>query len=198
MRTSVTKDRQRHRGSGTSSTGCQPADAPGSSLARRARGPVTVGDQRMTTPTVTQRSVAAAAVGEQIGATDIVTERGDDGGGQDQGPHRWARGALGGRGGRHPGVDAAGHPVHPAGWARRLRRRRPRGRAARHRAVLLPCAPARRARAGAPLPARVGRADLEPPDRPGPGVRLELPLEEAAEGYRAMDERHAIKTLLRP
>ena len=33
----------------------------------------------MTTPTVTQRSVAAAAVGEQIGATDIVTERGDDG-----------------------------------------------------------------------------------------------------------------------
>jgi hypothetical protein len=25
-----------------------------------------------------------------------------------------------------------------------------------------------------------------------------LPLEEAAEGYRAMDERRAIKTLLRP
>lgn len=27
---------------------------------------------------------------------------------------------------------------------------------------------------------------------------LELPLEQVAEGYRAMDERRAIKTLLRP
>ena len=27
---------------------------------------------------------------------------------------------------------------------------------------------------------------------------LTLPLEEAAEGYRAMDQRRAIKTLLRP
>jgi hypothetical protein len=28
-------------------------------------------------------------------------------------------------------------------------------------------------------------------------VKLELPLEDAAEGYRAMDERRAIKVLLR-
>ena len=33
---------------------------------------------------------------------------------------------------------------------------------------------------------------------PGRVFDLELPLAEAAEGYRAMDERRAIKTLLRP
>jgi threonine dehydrogenase-like Zn-dependent dehydrogenase len=32
---------------------------------------------------------------------------------------------------------------------------------------------------------------------PGKVFDLELPLEEAGEGYRAMDERRAIKTLLR-
>lgn len=33
---------------------------------------------------------------------------------------------------------------------------------------------------------------------PGRVFDLDLPLDEAAEGYRAMDERRAIKTLLRP
>jgi threonine dehydrogenase-like Zn-dependent dehydrogenase len=33
---------------------------------------------------------------------------------------------------------------------------------------------------------------------PGKVFDLTLPLEDAAEGYRAMDERRAIKTLLRP
>jgi len=33
---------------------------------------------------------------------------------------------------------------------------------------------------------------------PGKVFDLQLPLEEVAEGYRAMDERRAIKTLLRP
>jgi threonine dehydrogenase-like Zn-dependent dehydrogenase len=33
---------------------------------------------------------------------------------------------------------------------------------------------------------------------PGRVFDLTLPLEQAAEGYRAMDERRAIKTLLRP
>src|SRR4029078_9557413 len=33
---------------------------------------------------------------------------------------------------------------------------------------------------------------------PGKVFDLELPLAEVAEGYRAMDERRAIKTLLRP
>jgi threonine dehydrogenase-like Zn-dependent dehydrogenase len=33
---------------------------------------------------------------------------------------------------------------------------------------------------------------------PGRVFDLDLPLEQAAEGYQAMDERRAIKTLLRP
>ena len=33
---------------------------------------------------------------------------------------------------------------------------------------------------------------------PGKVFDLELPLDQAAEGYRAMDERRAIKALLRP
>ena len=33
---------------------------------------------------------------------------------------------------------------------------------------------------------------------PGKVFNLTLPLEQVAEGYRAMDERRAIKTLLRP
>ena len=33
---------------------------------------------------------------------------------------------------------------------------------------------------------------------PGRVFDLDLPLERAAEGYKAMDERRAIKTLLRP
>ena len=51
--------------------------------------------------------------------------------GRDQGPDRRARRALGDRGRRHPGVDDAGHPLHPARRARRLRRRHPRRRPAR-------------------------------------------------------------------
>ena len=50
----------------------------------------------------------------------------------DQGPHRRARRALGHRGRRHPGVDDAGHPLHPARRTRRLRRRHPRRHTARH------------------------------------------------------------------
>lgn len=33
---------------------------------------------------------------------------------------------------------------------------------------------------------------------PGKVFDLELPLSEVAEGYKAMDERRAVKTLLRP
>jgi threonine dehydrogenase-like Zn-dependent dehydrogenase len=33
---------------------------------------------------------------------------------------------------------------------------------------------------------------------PGKVFDLELPLDQAADGYRAMDQRDAIKTLLRP
>jgi threonine dehydrogenase-like Zn-dependent dehydrogenase len=39
---------------------------------------------------------------------------------------------------------------------------------------------------------------LSPNINPGKVFDLTLPLEQVAEGYRAMDERRAIKTLLRP
>ena len=80
----------------------------------------------------------------------------------DQGPHQRAGRPLGDRGRRHPGIDDAGHPVHPPRRPRRLRRRLPRRRAARRGAVLLRGPPARRPRPGTPLPARADRADLRP------------------------------------
>lgn len=56
---------------------------------------------------------------------------------------------------------------------------------------------------GGPAPVRQYLPDLidlilKREIEPGRVFDLELPLEEAAEGYRAMDERRAIKTLLRP
>ena len=62
-----------------------------------------------------------------------------------------------------------------------------------------PRPPARRPRPGAPVPARADRPDLDGQDRPGQGLRpRHCRWTQAAEGYRAMDERRAIKTLLRP
>ena len=98
----------------------------------------------------------------EFGATDIVTERGDAGRGADQGTHRRAGRALDHRGRRHPGVDAAGNPRHPARRACRLCRCLPRRRAARRGAVLRGSPSARRPGPGAPLPARPDRPDLEP------------------------------------
>ena len=44
----------------------------------------------------------------------------------DQGPDQRIGRPLGDRGGRHPGIDDAGHPRDPPRWARRLCRRLPR------------------------------------------------------------------------
>jgi threonine dehydrogenase-like Zn-dependent dehydrogenase len=134
----------------------------------------------------------------EYGATDIVTERGDDGVAAIKDLTNGLGRALGYRGRRHPGVDDAGHPLHPPRRARRLRRRLPRRRAARRRAVLLPRAPARR-----PAPVRRFLPELidliwNRTIDPGKVFDLTLPLDQAAEGYKAMDERRAIKTLLQP
>jgi hypothetical protein len=48
------------------------------------------------------------------------------------------------------------------------------------------------------LPARPGGSRLDPADRAGKVFDLELPLAQVADAYRAMDERRAIKVLLRP
>jgi threonine dehydrogenase-like Zn-dependent dehydrogenase len=47
------------------------------------------------------------------------------------------------------------------------------------------------------LPDLIGRV-LEGRINPGKVFDLTLPLDKAAEGYKAMDERRAVKTLLRP
>ena len=108
-----------------------------------------------------------------------------------------ASGRLGPRVRRHSGVDDAGHRrLAPAGtWVRR--------RAARRIA--------RRAEPffshvhlhGGPAPVRQYLPQLidlvfNGAINPGKVFDLVLPLEQVAEGSRAMDERRAIKTLLRP
>ena len=67
----------------------------------------------------------------EFGATDIVTERGDDGVAIVKDDDRRIRRALDHRGRRHPGIDDLSHPLHTARRARRLRRRLPRRNAAR-------------------------------------------------------------------
>ena len=107
----------------------------------------------------------------EFGATDIVTERGDEGVAAIKdltdglGAHSVIE-AVGTqesmmqairstRPGGHVGYVGVAHDVSPA----------------RRGAVLLPRPPARRPRPGAPLPARPDRPDLEPPDRPRQGLR---------------------------
>ena len=135
----------------------------------------------------------------EFGATDIVIERGDEGVERVQAADEGHRRRFGARVRRHAGVDDAGDPLHAAGRLGRLRRRAARRRARRARAVLLATfiSTAARRRCGAICPSLIdlvwnGKID------PGKVFDLTLPLEQVAEGYRAMDERRAIKTLLRP
>ena len=64
--------------------------------------------------------------------------------------------------------------------------------AARRGAALLPRPLARRPRP-APVPAPADRPDLKPRDRPWQGLRPHLSVGQAAEAYRAMDQRRAIE-----
>ena len=132
------------------------------------------------------------------GATDIVEERGDDG---------VARiNELTNRLGAHSVIEAVGTQES---MLQAIRATRPGGHVGfvgvGHEvavpgdgAVLEPCAPPRRARPGAPLPARLIDLIWNRQIDPGKVFDLELPLEQAAAGYQAMDQRHAIKVLLRP
>ena len=110
----------------------------------------------------------------EFGATDVVTERGDAGVAKVKEPTNGL--------GAHSVVEAVGTQES---MLQAIGSTRPGGHvgyvgvahggAARHRAVLLPRAPARRARAGAPVPAAAGRPDLEPTDRPRQGLRPHPP-----------------------
>ena len=89
----------------------------------------------------------------EFGATDIVTERGDEG----VAKIKELTGGLG----AHSVVEAvgtqevddAGHPIHPGGWTCRLRRCHLRCRAARYGLILGYRPFTRRSSPGAPLPA---------------------------------------------
>jgi len=132
------------------------------------------------------------------GATDIVTERGDEGVARIQ--------ELTGGLGAHSVIEAVGtqesmmqaiHSTRPGGHV---------GYVGVAHGVELPGEQLFFSHVhlhGGPAPVRrflpdlidlVCRRDIDP----GKVFDLELPLEQAAEGYRAMDERRAIKTLLTP
>jgi threonine dehydrogenase-like Zn-dependent dehydrogenase len=111
----------------------------------------------------TSRHESRQRLAREFGASEIVTERGEEGAARIK-ELTGGLGALGRRGGRHAGVDDAGHPLHAGRRSRRLRRCAPRGGDPGGGVLLLACAPARRSRPGEAFPARAYRADLEPED----------------------------------
>src|ERR1700744_2120870 len=134
----------------------------------------------------------------EFGATDIVTERGDDG-------VAMIKELTGGLG-AHSVIEAVGTQES---MLQAIRSARPGGHVGfvgvAH-GVELPGEVLFSSAVhlhGGPAPVRRFLPELIQliSDRaidPGPVFALALPLDQAAEGYRAMDERRAIKTLLRP
>jgi threonine dehydrogenase-like Zn-dependent dehydrogenase len=134
----------------------------------------------------------------EFGATDIVTERGDDGVAR-------IKDLTGGLG-AHSVIEAVGTQES---MLQAIRSTRPGGHVGYvgvAHDVTLPGTELFYSHVhlhGGPAPVRRFLPELIELiwDRridPGKVFDLELPLEEAAEGYRAMDQRRAIKTLLRP
>ena len=98
----------------------------------------------------------------------------------------------------HAGINDAGDPLRKARWVRELRWRSARRPAQWPGVILRARTPARR-----PAPVRkylpkLIELVLNGKINPGKVFDLTLPLDQVAEGYRAMDERRAIKTLLQP
>lgn len=138
------------------------------------------------------------ALAKEFGATDIVEERGDAG-------VERVRELTGGLG-AHATIEAVGtqesmmqaiHSTRPGGAV---------GFVGVTHGVRIPGEVLFRSHVqllGGPAPVReylpdlIGRI-LDRSIEPGKVFDLELPLEQVAEGYAAMDERRAIKTLLRP
>jgi threonine dehydrogenase-like Zn-dependent dehydrogenase len=134
----------------------------------------------------------------EFGATDIVTERGDEGVAQ-------VREMTGGYG-AHSVIEAVGTQESMMQAIRSARHGGHVGYVGVAHGVELPGEELFYAEVhlhGGPAPVRRFLPDLirriEDHDiDPGKVFDLTLPLDQAAEGYRAMDERRAIKTLLRP
>lgn len=134
----------------------------------------------------------------EFGATDIVTERGDEGVAQ-------VKEITGGYG-AHSVIEAVGNQESMMQAIRSTRHGGHIGYVGVSHGVQLPGEELFYAEVhlhGGPAPVRRFLPDLirriENHDiDPGKVFDLTLPLSDAAEGYRAMDERRAIKTLLRP
>ena len=144
------------------------------------------------------RHAARQALAREFGATDIVTERGDEGVARIKELTKGvgADSVLECVGTQESMLQAirATRPGGVGGLRRRPARRR-RSRASRCSSLTCACTVGRRRCAGTCPPHRPrpeGRID------PGKVFDLALPLDQVAEGYRAMDERRAIKALLRP
>jgi threonine dehydrogenase-like Zn-dependent dehydrogenase len=134
----------------------------------------------------------------EFGATDIVTERGDEG----VAKIKEMTGGLG----AHSVIEAVGTQQSIMQAIRSTRHGGYIGSIGAAHDVAIPGDELYYAEVhlfGGPAPVRrflpelidlIVKREIEP----GKVFDLELPLEEAAEGYRAMDERRAIKTLLQP
>jgi threonine dehydrogenase-like Zn-dependent dehydrogenase len=138
------------------------------------------------------------ALAREFGATDVVTERGEDGVAR-------VKDLTGGLG-AHSVIEAVGTQES---MMQAIRSTRPGGHVGYvgvAHGVELPGQELFFSHVhlhGGPAPVRRLLPDLieliyNREIDPGRVFDLELPLEQAAEGYRAMDERRAIKTLLRP
>ncbi len=134
----------------------------------------------------------------EFGATDIVTERGDDGVAR-------VRDLTGGLG-AHSVIEAVGTQESMMQAIRSTRAGGHVGYVGVAHGVTLPGEELFYAEVhllGGPAPVRRFLPDLierieNQAISPGKVFDLDLPLSEAAEGYRAMDERRAVKALLRP
>ena len=139
------------------------------------------------------------AIARRFGATHVVAERGKEGARGGQGDHRGSGRRRSPRVRRHRRLDADGVRRRPARRDGGLR-----GRPARRGAARRPDVPEEHRsgaaawhRSGATCPT-CSSCVLSGAIDPGRVFDLTLPLEEAAEGYRAMDERRAVKVLLQP
>ena len=134
----------------------------------------------------------------EFGATDIVAERGDEGVETGQGPHQRDRRRCRARVRRYERVDEPGHEsTRPGGRVGIVGV--PHGVSVDGTELFYSHVQI----GGGPAPVRRFLPDLVERivDRridPGKVFDLTLPLEQAAEGYAAMDERRAIKSLLLP
>ena len=144
------------------------------------------------------RNATRQRLAREFGATDIVTERGDEGVAR-------IKDMTGGLG-AHSVVEAVGTQESMLQAIRSTRPGGSVGYVGVSHGVELPGEELFFAEVhllGGPAPVRrylpelielIWRRQIDP----GKVFDLALPLEQAAEGYRAMDERRAIKTLLRP